>query len=103
MNTDIYTCRHCGYTGPAYRTEVYEYQDSMYGRPPTRVAVERMICEDCGSENLEEAVLCDTCGRNPAAPHMDDCEECLEKQEAEQDALVDRIKELRTEIDEYLP
>ena len=97
------TCNCCGWAGDPDLVDGYEMADGMYDRSPTPIAVQDAYCPDCGSENLEPCVLCDSCGRNPAAPHMDDCEECLEKQEAEQDALVDRIKELRLEMDEYLP
>lgn len=96
---EFHRCLHCDHIGEAEVTLESDLVDSMNDRPPTRQATEVKRCEACGFDDLTEAFFCTTCNIRPATiDGTDDCAICYAAHEAEQDAIVARIKELKQEI-----
>ena len=74
-----YQCLKCFelFDDPA---ESSESLDDMYDRATYRVAL--YACPCCGSQNLDEVCICDTCNERRVADGYDECAECAAITEA---------------------
>ena len=81
-----YICLRCGTVSEEHDALCFfpEVHDELPEKPTEWMA--RLCCPECGSEDLEEAELCDECGEYFLRSELDEndlCPACREKVEAE--------------------
>lgn len=93
-------CLRCGTVSEEHDALRFfpEVHDELPEKPTEWMA--RLCCPECGSEDLEEAELCDECGEYFLRSELDEndlCPACREKIEAENEIAPQVLQHLRSE------